>query len=166
MSRPPALPDALIAATRVSAMFRRAFAAEMAREDWAAEAGAGPGAYAVLRALTYRPASSQREIAELVFIDPSDLVGILNRMEQAGWIERTRSLRDKRRVVVSATPAGDEAFLRYHAVAARVAEHMLAGLSDEDQETFARLSMRVAAAAESSDVAVAAGRAPAAAARD
>lgn len=45
----------------------------------------------------------------LVQLSPSTLVGILDRLEKAGLIERVRSIEDRRQIIIKVTEAGKEA---------------------------------------------------------
>jgi DNA-binding MarR family transcriptional regulator len=47
-----------------------------------------------------------KKIAENVFLSPSTVVGILDRLESKGWILRLRDARDRRVVNVTATTTG------------------------------------------------------------
>lgn len=51
-------------------------------------------------------AMSQRELAELLAIDASDMVRILDSLEGHGWVKRDRDPKDRRRQLVSATKKG------------------------------------------------------------
>lgn len=51
-------------------------------------------------------AMSQRELAELLAIDASDMVRILDSLEDHGWVKRDRDPKDRRRQLVSATKKG------------------------------------------------------------
>lgn len=47
-----------------------------------------------------------KDLSEEVYLNPSTLVGIVDRMEAAGLFTRERSVRDRRRVRISLTDAG------------------------------------------------------------
>lgn len=47
-------------------------------------------------------------LAKLVHLSNSTVVGILDRLEQKGWVERTRSDGDRRVVVVTITQSGED----------------------------------------------------------
>lgn len=49
-----------------------------------------------------------KDLSEEVFLNPSTLVGIVDRLENAGLFTRERSVRDRRRVRISLTDAGRE----------------------------------------------------------
>lgn len=64
--------------------------------------------YLVLVVLWNRDQVTVSEIGHELFLDSATLTPLLKRMEAAGLIERTRSTRDERQVIVSLTQAGRE----------------------------------------------------------
>jgi len=64
--------------------------------------------YLVLMALWSQDQVTVSEIGSRVFLDSATLTPLLKRMESAGLVERVRSARDERQVIVSLTPAGRE----------------------------------------------------------
>ena len=46
-------------------------------------------------------------LAKIVYLSPSTLVGILDRLEEKGLVNRSRSARDRRQVLIEVTPAGE-----------------------------------------------------------
>lgn len=49
-----------------------------------------------------------KDLSEEVYLNPSTLVGIVDRLEKAGLFTRQRSVRDRRRIRISLTEAGQE----------------------------------------------------------
>jgi MarR family transcriptional regulator, organic hydroperoxide resistance regulator len=64
--------------------------------------------YLVLMALWNQDQVTVSEIGSRVFLDSATLTPLLKRMETAGLVQRARSTRDERQVIVSLTPAGRE----------------------------------------------------------
>jgi DNA-binding MarR family transcriptional regulator len=83
--------------------------------------------YRVLKLLAEGKASSAGEIAQQLDVSPGNLTGILDRLEQGGWIKREESY--TRRRPLQLTPEGKE---RYQEAARRLANSL--------QELFATLS--------------------------
>jgi len=62
----------------------------------------------IVRVLLEVPALEPRQIGELCAISSPSMAGVLERMEQAGYITRRRVEHDQRRVLVSLTPRSRE----------------------------------------------------------
>ena len=63
--------------------------------------------YNVLNALAENPGGlSQRELSDWLVVDRSNVTGLLDRMEKAGWVRRTDHPEDRRVYRVVLTPAG------------------------------------------------------------
>jgi DNA-binding MarR family transcriptional regulator len=71
-----------------------------------APAGVAPGAWYFLRVLWEEDGLTQRELATRIGMQEPTAVIALRGMEEAGWITRTRSAEDRRKVHVHLTPAG------------------------------------------------------------
>jgi DNA-binding MarR family transcriptional regulator len=81
-----------------------------------------------------RGAMTQRELGVVMDVDPSILVTLLNPLEAGGYLSRERDLADRRRHVVTLTPAGERQ-LANAALAQREAEdELLAGLTDVQRD--------------------------------
>jgi DNA-binding MarR family transcriptional regulator len=98
-----------------------------------------PRQFQILDLLADRGPIGQRELGENTAIDHSILVTMLNPLEAAGLVERKRSRTDRRRHVVSLTPAGKRR-LASAAQAQREAEDALfAGLTDQQRDQLRSL---------------------------
>ena len=63
--------------------------------------------YNVLNILAVRPDGiSQRELGDLLVVDRSNVTGLLDRMEKAGWVRRADDPRDRRVYRIGLTAAG------------------------------------------------------------
>jgi MarR family transcriptional regulator, lower aerobic nicotinate degradation pathway regulator len=76
---------------------------------------------------------AQHQIAELVGLDPSSLVAILDALESRGWLRRQRNPRDRRIQWVQRTEAGDKLFARAQPRAQRAEAQQLTALSPAQQ---------------------------------
>jgi DNA-binding MarR family transcriptional regulator len=92
-----------------------------------------------LTVLRDRGGASQADLAGVLQIDRTNLVGLLNELEQAGWVERRRSPEDRRRHVVELTPAGRELLSKVEFALVAVEDHVLAALSPEQREQLYEL---------------------------
>jgi DNA-binding MarR family transcriptional regulator len=57
---------------------------------------------------------SQRELSEVLVVDRSNVTGLLDRMEKAGWVKRADDPADRRVYRVSLTPAGRKLWAKVH----------------------------------------------------
>ena len=98
-----------------------------------------PRQFQILDLLADRGPIGQRELGEIMAIDHSILVTMLNPLEADGLIERKRSCTDRRRHDVSITPAGKRR-LASAAQAQREAEDALfAGLTEQQRDQLRNL---------------------------
>lgn len=140
---PPVAHDRLTALLRLVGTYRRTFADLLAREPWAAAAGVRPPTYGVLNVVAQRGPVSQREVADVLGVHPSDMVEIVDLAERQGWIERRRDPADRRRNQLTLTAAGRRILARYDAVAARAEDEVLAPLTDRERRQLLELVAKV-----------------------
>jgi DNA-binding MarR family transcriptional regulator len=141
-------PPVLVLA-RLGSIMRRAFAVRMAQEPWAIEAGLRPGSFSVLRAVaTSEAPPSQRALSDQLGIDPSDLVGLIDVLEVAGFVARRRDPADRRRYALEVTEAGEDAIERFERVASTVADDVFGVLPAAERRELERLLSGVIAAHE------------------
>jgi MarR family transcriptional regulator, lower aerobic nicotinate degradation pathway regulator len=99
--------------------------------------------YRVLVALAEVGEASQAEIGRHVWLDRSDLHAAVSELEAARLVRRVRDEEDRRRTVVSLTPAGQAELARLHAAVAAAQAELLEPLSERDRATLARLLTRL-----------------------
>ncbi|MEV5971770.1 MarR family transcriptional regulator [Streptomyces sp. NPDC051921] len=88
-------------------------------------------------------ATSQRELAAVMEVDPSQLVAILNELESDGLCERRRDPADRRRHIVEITPAGVEALDRVDAAVSAAERELFGDLTEAEQTLLRGLLDRV-----------------------
>ncbi|MFB9236140.1 MarR family winged helix-turn-helix transcriptional regulator [Plantactinospora siamensis] len=98
---------------------------------------------AALAALADHGPASQRDLGTRLGMDPSDLVGVLDHLEAAGRVERRRDPADRRRYVVSVTPAGRSVLAEVVRLAADTEAEMLAPLTARERRQLHDLLHRV-----------------------
>jgi DNA-binding MarR family transcriptional regulator len=114
----------------------------MAEEHWAVDAGFRPPCLGVLAVVEKRQPVSQREISDRLGLDASDVVGVLDILENAHMVQRRRDPADRRRHAVVLTEAGETAARRFAALRAKAAERALAGLDDDERRQLVDLLER------------------------
>jgi DNA-binding MarR family transcriptional regulator len=108
-----------------------------------AEAGVSKQRVAVLSALAERGPSSQAELGRTVWMDRSDMHAVLRALEDEGLVARTQDARDRRRNVVSLTPAGERALADLRKRVNGVQHKLLEPLSAAERRELLRLLHRV-----------------------
>jgi DNA-binding MarR family transcriptional regulator len=106
--------------------------------------GVRPRHVVTLTVLRDTGGSSQADLADLLQIDRTNLVGLLNELETAGWIERRRSPEDRRRHIVELTREGSERLSQVEFALAAVEDHVLAALSPAQREALYELLRQAA----------------------
>jgi DNA-binding MarR family transcriptional regulator len=95
--------------------------------------------YRLLAALDEFGPASQAALGRRTGIDRSDVVAALNELADRGLIRRSPDPDDRRRNVITITPAGTEKLATLDEVLAGVQERLLAPLSAADRTRFVRL---------------------------
>ncbi|MGC5031180.1 MarR family winged helix-turn-helix transcriptional regulator [Micromonospora sp. DT229] len=101
----------------------------------------------VLTYLESEPAC-QQVLVDLLEVDPSVLVTILNELEHAELICRRRDPSDRRRHIVEITPSGGRTLKTLDATFAEVEDELFANLSPVERDTLRELLRRVAAGSD------------------
>ena len=89
----------------------------------------------------------QKDLAASMTLDSSSVVRLLDNLEAAGLIQRTEG-EDRRAKIIALTSRGGAIAAQVEAVARRVRDEALAGLSDKDIETTVRVLGHVCQALE------------------
>jgi DNA-binding MarR family transcriptional regulator len=114
--------------------------------DFARTVAAGeirPGMFSALALARANPGIAQVELASELGIDKASMVTLIDRLEDAGWILRTRSSEDRRRQGITVTAAGERT---YKSLKREMLEHerKFAELfSDREREQLVRLLQRL-----------------------
>ena len=97
----------------------------------------------VLAYLVYHEGINQAGLAELIEIEPISLARLIDRMEQAGWVERRPDPRDRRAWRLYITDKAKPVFAEMIAIGAEVRGEALAGFSGPERDQVMELLMRV-----------------------
>ena len=109
------------------------------------ESGLSMYDHTILALLDEEPTETQAQIADALGYDRSHLVGVLDDLEERGLIERRRDTTDRRRHLVTMTPAGKKALTQLRAIVAQVEEEYFAPLNATERKTLTSLLARLAA---------------------
>ena len=106
--------------------------------------GLNPQHHAVLTVLEAGAPETQGTIADALGYDRSQLVGQLDELEKHGLVQRRRDPDDRRKQVVSLTPAGKEALARLRSIVKSYEKEFLAPLDAEQRKTLHTLLLLLA----------------------
>jgi DNA-binding MarR family transcriptional regulator len=117
----------------------------------AAQASMSPGGLRprhlhALAVLSERGPLSQQSLGEILSLDPSNVVGLLNELEERGLITRRRDPVDRRRHIVDISSTGEEALTAAHARLGLVEDELLAALDADERATLHNLLVRAVGA--------------------
>jgi DNA-binding MarR family transcriptional regulator len=100
---------------------------------------------AVLACLVEFGPQAQRDVSRRLQFDPSDVVAVVDALEEAGHAVRQPDPADRRRNAVAATPAGRRWLRGRLADAGRRAEALLPGLNTDERAQLVALLQRALA---------------------
>lgn len=101
--------------------------------------------YWVLTCLIDGDASSQTSLSEILAIDASDMVRLIDGLEEQGWAKRERDPRDRRRQIVMSTRKGAKAQAELAALVAEAETTALDDSTDKQLKHLRRLTQAVLA---------------------
>jgi MarR family transcriptional regulator, lower aerobic nicotinate degradation pathway regulator len=109
------------------------------------EAGVRTLHYHVLASLADDGEGAQATLADRIGFDRSDLVTLLDELEELKYVERRVDPADRRRKIVAITPAGDKQLLAMDELIAAAETELLEPLSANERKTLLGLLRRLAA---------------------
>jgi DNA-binding MarR family transcriptional regulator len=113
----------------------------------AAESSMSPGGLRprhliALKLLSEHGPASQQGLADALSLDPSNVVGLLNELEERELITRRRDPTDRRRHIVELSPLGADELACAYARFSIVEDDLLSALSAEERATLYDLLVR------------------------
>jgi DNA-binding MarR family transcriptional regulator len=108
------------------------------------QAGFEPYHYGVLAIVSEGARQTQSTIGDALKLDPSRLVAVLDSLEERRLIERQRDPLDRRRHVVSITPAGKRKLVRLREIVNQLEDEFLAPLDSDQRATLHSLLLQLA----------------------
>src|SRR5919201_3048543 len=100
--------------------------------------------YSVLAMLGEGDRETQATIADALDLDPSRLVAVLDSLEKRGLVARQRDPHDRRRHVVSITPAGKRQLQKLRAIVKQLEDDFFGPLAAQDRQAFHELLQELA----------------------
>jgi DNA-binding MarR family transcriptional regulator len=113
----------------------------------AAESSMSPGGLRprhliALKLLSENGPASQQGLADALSLDPSNVVGLLNELEERGLITRRRDRADRRRHIVELSRVGEDELALAYARLSDVEDDLLSALSAQERATLYDLLVR------------------------
>ena len=102
-----------------------------------------PVQFAALSAVEKHPGTDQATVAGLVAYDRATLGKVIDKLEDRGLMRRTTSPKDRRAKSLELTDAGQSLLAQARPLVVALQPDILAGLSDEEKETFMALMEKV-----------------------
>ena len=100
--------------------------------------------YAVLSLACSGRDPSQRELAEFLSLDPSQIVALVDELERRGLVTRETDPHDRRSKGIAATAAGRTLYTAAKKIVRTAEDQSLSGLSVPEREQLRSLLQRVA----------------------
>lgn len=95
-----------------------------------------PDQFTVMRTLLENDGITQRELAHLISSDPNTVASLVNRMAQAGLIERETHERDRRANRLRLKPRGRQQYEKARAIAVQLQAEVLGAVPAARREQF------------------------------
>ena len=130
----PRLADSALADDPIFLLARASALAIAAGNAGLAEHGLKARSYAVLAVTASDARPTQRELAEFLRLDPSQVVALVDGLQARGLVQREPDPSDRRANVVVITDAGRDMFARARISAHDAQQALHASLSDERRE--------------------------------
>jgi len=105
-------------------------------EQAVAPTGLRPRELLALQHLRERGPSAQQTLAELIGVDATNLVAVLNSLEDSGLIERRRDRADRRRAIIALSASGERVLADLDLAMRQLDDEIFAVLTPAERDTF------------------------------
>lgn len=99
--------------------------------------------YAALDAIASNPHIDQASVAEMIGYDRATIGGVIERLDNKGWVRRVVSAQDRRSRELSLTAKGNKIYLGLQPIVHALQADILEPLSEAEQERFIKLAREV-----------------------
>ena len=124
-------------ARRASLAILEAFAKDMAIYDL------GPVDFSVMSIISHNPGITSRQLCAALSLLPPNLVGMINRLEKRGWIDRQPHPNDGRALGLYCSPQGLEVTRKAEVTAAASGARVTRKLTPTEHKTLIRLLQKI-----------------------
>ena len=100
--------------------------------------------FSILMLVAQNPRVNQKQLGHALGISPPNMAVTLDRMVERGWVERVRSMKDRRAQNINLTAAGAQLVQRAEKIAATMEAPSLAMLSAAERALLIELLHKVA----------------------
>ena len=102
-----------------------------------------PVQYAALEAIYEHPGSDQKFVAELIGYDRATIGGVIERLENKGWVRRVVSEQDRRARELSLTAKGNNIRLAVKPIVKELQKEILLPLDKAEQDLLIGLAKKI-----------------------
>lgn len=102
-----------------------------------------PGHYTILSIIARRQGLTQGELSKAAFRDTSTLTTTLSELSRKGYVQRTRSDRDRRSYLISLTDAGHDYLKKLEVMADSHSAVLDAIVGEKDKQAFIDILKRI-----------------------
>ncbi len=102
-----------------------------------------PVQFAALDAIHAKPGLDQARVAATIAYDKATIGGVIDRLEQKGFVVRSVSKSDRRAREVRLTNSGRKTYNKILPIVSQLQTEILAGLDPAEQEQFRNLAVKV-----------------------